>query len=275
MPARLIEDVFNQPELLTGYFDACILDQSGLHVQALQGVVNALAELPADRFNAQHHAIFVQLLTHPAWGGKGLAYNHSAERAGKPIRPLADLKEAWFLQLQQQYMGGGGQFLAGSRALFGQSLLVQACCKSMKKTVLTLRQAGRPYALISSEAREFLSSPEALGLEKNGNRQQAGYIFADGSLVIEHKDDRAPRIFDRFIISASTSAVGNQLMTRWKLFGQYVFGLPEQASAHCELLLNDTMRVQIPMSLVARAQELGLAKGFYYGADWMETWALN
>ena len=58
----------------------------------------------------------------------------------------------------------------------------------------------------------------------------AALFFADGSMVPEHKDDRAA-YFDRFILSASTSAQGGQLMTRWKLFGQYVFGLPEQAAA--------------------------------------------
>ena len=81
-------------------------------------------------------------------------------------------------------------------------------------------------------------------------------------MVLEHKDDRAPRIFDRFILSASTSAQGGQLMTRWKLFGQYVFGLPEQAAAHSELLLHDQVRLRVPLNLVAKAQSLGLAKAF-------------
>ncbi|RYZ83276.1 MAG: hypothetical protein EOO68_33200 [Moraxellaceae bacterium] len=273
MSTRLSHAVFTQPELLTGLFDACVLDGSAPHLEQLQEIIDALHQLPDHAFTPQTQTVLHQLLTHPAWGGRGLAYNHSAERLGQAARPLADLKETWFYQLQQHYAAGSGNFLAGSRVLFGQSQLVQACCRSLKKSITTLRQAGKPFAAVSTEAKEFLASPEAMALEKQGNRAQSGYIFADGSLVLEHKDDRAARIFDRFIISASTSANGGQLMTRWKLFGQYVFGLPEQLSAHAELLLSEQLRVRVPLTLVARAQDLGIAKGFYYGADWMETWA--
>ncbi|MFO1368842.1 MAG: hypothetical protein U1F46_07595 [Marinagarivorans sp.] len=272
MSSPLSHPVFTDPQLLTGLLDACILDGSSRHHAELQSIIDALHSAPEDSYSPQAQAVLMALLAHPAWGGRGLAYNHCAERLGQPVRPLADLKETWFHQLQQHFVGGSGHFLAGSRVLFGQSQLVQACSRSIKKTIGHLREAGKPFAAVTSEAKEFLASPEAMAMEKN-NHVQRGFIFADGSMVLEHKDDRAPRIFDRFILSASTSAQGGQLMTRWKLFGQYVFGLPEQAAAHSELLLHDQVRLRVPLNLVAKAQSLGLAKGFYYGAEWMETWA--
>jgi|GEM_PF-6471640 len=272
MPALLSHAVFTDPQLLTGLLDACVLDGSAAHQNELQGIIDALQQAPEDAFTPQAQAVLSELLAHPAWGGRGLAYNHCAQRLGQAQRPLADLKETWFHQLQQHFVGNSGHFLAASRVLFGQSQVVQACSRSMKKAIVNLRQAGKPFAAITSEAREFLASPEAMAMEKN-NHAQHGFIFADGSMLLEHKDDRAPRIFDRFILSASTSAQGGQLMTRWKLFGQYVFGLPEQAAAHGELLLHEQVRLRMPLNLVAKAQNLGLAKGFYYGADWMETWA--
>jgi hypothetical protein len=273
MSSPLNHPVFAQPDLLDGLFDACVLDGSAEHAAQLQAVIEALHQLPAEVFVPEASTVLQAVLTHPSWGGRGLAYNHSAERLGKGSRPLADLKETWFYQLQQHFAGGSGQFLAASRLVFGQSQLVQACSKSMKKTIASLRSAGKPFAALSTEAQEFLSSSEAMALEKQVNKVQSGFIFADGSLMLEHKDDRAPRIFDRFILTASTSANGGQLMTRWKLFGQYVFSLPEHASAECELLLGEQLRLRVPLALVAKAQELGIAKGFYYGADWMETWA--
>ncbi len=272
MSALLNHPVFSDPQLLTGLLDACVLDGSVSHQTELQAIVEALHQTPQEALTPQAQTVLTALLAHPAWGGQGLAYNHCAERLGQAVRPLADLKETWFHQLQQHFVGGSGHFLAGSRVLFGQSQLVQACSRSLKKTILGLRQAGRPFAAMTTEAKEFLASNDAMALEK-ANGSQSGFIFADGSLVLEHKDDRAPRIFDRFILSASTSAQGGQLMTRWKLFGQYVFGLPEHNAAFAELLLHEQVRLRLPLSLVAKAQNLGLAKGFYYGADWMETWA--
>lgn len=272
MSALLSHPVFTDPELLTGLLDACVLDGSISHQTELHGVIEALHQTPEEALTPQAQTVLRALLAHPAWGGRGLAYNHCAERLGQSARPLADLKETWFYQLQQHYVGGSGHFLAGSRVLFGQSQLVQACSRSIKKTITQLRQAGKPFAAVTSEAKEFLASNDAMAMEKN-NHAQRGFIFADGSMLLEHKDDRAPRIFDRFILSASTSAQGGQLMTRWKLFGQYVFGLPEHTGADAELLLHEQVRLRLPLNLVAKAQNLGLAKGFYYGADWMETWA--
>lgn len=272
MSALFTHPVFSGPELVHGLFDACVLDGSVEHAHELQTIIDALGKTAPQEFTSNAQVVLRELLAHPSWGGRGLAFNHSATRCGQPNKPLADLKETWFYQLQQHYTSGSGQFLAASRMVLGQSQLVQACCKSLKKTIANLRAAGKPFAAMSTEARDFLSSPEAIALEKQVNKVQSGFIFADGSLVIEHKDDRAPRIYDRFIISASTSASGGQLMTRWKLFGQYVFSLPEHATAECELLLSEQLRLRVPLALVAKAQELGIAKGFYYGADWMETW---
>ena len=272
MSVLLSHPVFTDPLLLTGLLDACVLDGSHSHQTEVQAIIEALHQTPEDALTSQAQTVLTALLAHPGWGGRGLAYNHCAERLGQAARPLADLKETWFYQLQQHFVGGSGHFLAGSRVLFGQSQLVQACSRSIKKSIISLRQAGKPFAAMTTEAKEFLASSDAMALEK-ANCSQRGFIFADGSMVLEHKDDRAPRIFDRFILSASTSANAGQLMTRWKLFGQYVFGMPEHGAACAELLLHEQVRVRIPLDLVAKAQNLGLAKGFYYGADWMEAWA--
>lgn len=273
MSALFTHPVFANPELLPGVFDACVLDGSITHGQELQAIINELVQAPAEGFTSDARTVLTGILAQPSWGGRGLAYNHSADRLGQANKPLADLKETWFYQQQQHYATGRGSFLAANRMLFGQSQWVQSSCRALKKTIANLRTNGKPFAAMSTEAREFLSSSEAMALEKQGNHVQKGFIFADGSLMLEHKDDRAPRIFDRFIISASTSAAGAQLMTRWKLFGQYVFSLPEHAQAQAELLLHEQVRVCVPLALAAKAQDLGLAKGFYYGVDWMETWA--
>jgi hypothetical protein len=273
MSAQFNHPVFATPELLHGLFDACVLDGSASCAQELQAIIGELAQAPADKFTANAHRVLAAILAHPAWGGRGLAYNHTADRLGQSNKPIADLKETWFYQQQQHYAQGRGSFLAANRMMFGQSQWVQACCRALKKTIANLRASGKPFAAMSTEARDFLSSNEAMNLEKQGNRVQTGFIFADGSLMLEHKDDRAPRTFDRFIISASTSAAGAQYMTRWKLFGQYVFSLPEHAQADAELLLHEQVRVRVPMALAAKAQDLAVAKGFYYGVDWIENWA--
>ena len=110
MSSPLSHPVFTDPQLLTGLLDACILDGSSRHHAELQSIIDALQAAPEDSYSPQAQAVLMALLAHPAWGGRGLAYNHCAERLGQPVRPLADLKRPGFISCSNILLAAAGTF---------------------------------------------------------------------------------------------------------------------------------------------------------------------
>jgi hypothetical protein len=252
---------------------AIVLQAHQESADMLQAAVDALAGLLAQGqpLSAEQQGFLHALCASPAWGGKDLAFNACAAACGLAQKPLADLKETWFAQLHSQFMSATGTQLAASRALFGQSALVQDTVRALKAYIKKEAAAGRQHAQVSTESAGFLTSNEALQLESRRNAARVGYLFADGSLVLEQHDPRPKRIYDRFIIQAHSHRQGPHWMTRWKITGRYLFGQPEHQNTQTLLPLGE-MAISVPLSLPQAAQDLGLARGFYYRLDWLDTW---
>ena len=78
------------------------------------------------------------LLAHPAWGGRGLAYNHCAERLGQPVRPLADLKRPGFISCSNILLAAAA-LLAGSRVLLASPNWYKPAAAVLKPLAICVR----------------------------------------------------------------------------------------------------------------------------------------
>lgn len=232
--------------------------------------------------------IFLQtLLTCPWWGGKEYGANESArfvnpnnaEQAPAPANRthcnIPDPAQVSLAQMAQHYVYGAGQYYPLSLPIYRDSLVVNDTVAGLRAYICELYTFKKPATLVATTDRAFLHSPHAKAIEKKRQLSQVqGYIFSDGTLMLEQKDPRILNVGNRFRITAMTSSLGVELMTHWRIEGTYRFETFDSGSVYTGLPLTDSYVLQVPSSLANHMVELGIAKPFRYFADWAERYPL-
>lgn len=227
------------------------------------------------------------LLTCPWWGGR----EHGANESKRFVDPEADAVEpigvnsaqqnvsdpaqVSLAQMAHHYVYGDGQYYPLSLPIYRDSLVVNDVVAALRAYICELYTFKKPATMVATTDRGFLHSAHAKTVEKKRQLSQVqGFIFSDGTLMLEQKDPRILNVGNRFRISAMTSSMGVHLMTRWRIEGTYRFETFADGGAKTGLPLTDDFVLQVPNSLADYMVALEIAQPFNYFADWAERYPL-
>lgn len=261
----------------------------------LQESLNHLSQKAANNavFTDDEKTFLTVVYTCPWWGGKnhglnettqlrnplgtshvdsGLGNGHSRDL---PLTNIADGAQLVLASMAQHYVLGEGRCYPVNVATYRNSSIVSDTLQALKDYICELSAYHRPTALIASTDRGFLQSKHAQKVEaKRKNTEVKGFIFNDGTLMLDQKDPRLINLGNRFRITAMTSPLGAHLMTRWRIEGTYRFENFMQGAAETGLPLSERYVLTIPSCLGVHLVALNIARPFDYFADWVERYPL-
>lgn len=222
------------------------------------------------------------LFTCPWWGGKEHGMNEvllQRDGAGLAseahLAPVSDRAQLWLAKMARHYIEGEGRCLPGELAVYRNASIVRDTVQALRSYICELYTFQKPATLVATTDRDFLQSKYAGKIESSRKSSETkGFIFKDGTMLLDQKDPRLINLGNRFKISAMTSAMGTQLMTRWRIDGKYQFENFAQGEAHTGLPLNEQLILLIPSCLGVYMAAQGLAQPYTYFADWVEFYPL-
>lgn len=292
----IIDKNFNLPPLLgsarsTHWQMALVAHQrSQQSLVLLQEAVNHLEEKARKKilFTEAEKTFLKALLESPWWGGKNNGFNQSklflnpdagiAEEKrtiseDPSVRNIEDLVQLHLGKLVHHYVNGGGQVYALELSVYRNSLIVRDTLFALKNYIRELFAFNKPATFVATDDLSFLKSAHAEKIEKRRLHSNAmGFIFVDGTLLLEQKDTRLRNLANRFKITAMTHQRGPLLVTRWRIEGCYRFA---PFGAHHEVLelpLEEGMGLKISSGLCNYMLGMGVACPFDYFADWSEQY---
>ena len=247
-----------------------------LHYKALQ-----------DELFSEQEIRFVQtLLTCPWWGGLEYGANQarcfdvpqgfeSLSISGGKAQNVTDPAQISLAQMAHHYVHGEGQIYPIRLPIYSNSIIVKDTIAALKSYICELYTFQKPATLITTADRGFLHSNYAKRVEqKRLQSDVSGYIFSDGTLLLEQKDPRILQVGNRFKISAMTSSMGVHLMTRWRIDGVYRFECVGEEDTYTGLPMTENLVLQVPNRLACHMAQLGAASAFNYFGDWVERYPL-
>lgn len=256
----------------------------------LQEVVNHLAEKARQEmlFTSAEKTFLVALLESPWWGGGNNGFNESklflnpngdvalAEQTisdSPSVRNIEDLMQLSLAKMIRHYLSGEGQLYALDLSVYRNSLIVKDAINALKNYIREQFAYNKPAVFLATDDMNFLKSSHAGKIEKNRLQTNTkGFIFTDGTLLLEQKDPRLRNIANRFKITAMTHPSGSALMSQWRIEGRYDFEPFTGNQEVMELSLTEDLRLQIPSGLCHHMASLGLACPFDYFASWSERY---
>lgn len=228
-----------------------------------------------------HEKNFLKVIfTCPWWGGKEHGLNEARRLESNPsqtnsVSPVSDSVQLALAQMARHYVEGAGQYYPLNLAVYRGSSIVRDTVNALRDYICELYTYQKPATVVSTTDGAFLKSKYAARVESVRRHSEVkGFIFKDGTLMLDQKDPRLITLGNRFRITALTSSMGSQLATRWRLEGTYQFENFTQGDAETGLPLNDHMVLSIPSCLGVHLVTLGVAKPFDYFADWTERYPL-
>lgn len=256
----------------------------------LQEVVNHLAEKARREmsFTSAEKTFLVALLESPWWGGQNNGFNESklflnpngdassAEQtisSSPSVRNIEDLVQLSLAKMMRHYISGGGQLYALDLSIYRNSVIVRDSINALKNYIREQFAYNKPAVFLATDDVNFLNSSHAGKIEKSRLQcDTKGFIFTDGTLLLEQKDPRLRNIANRFKISAMTHPVGPALMTQWRIEGRFDFESFAGNHEIMELPFTEDLLLQIPSGLCHHLAALGVARPFDYFASWSERY---
>jgi len=238
-------------------------------------------------FSEKEKSFLVTLFECPWWGGREYGLNQAHNYVGPEGKPASEicsrdervlnLKDPIQLSLAKMawhYVHGDGQYYPLSLPIYQQSRIVQDAISALKAYIAELHSLGKPCTFVSSADNEFLRSRYASSIEKDRLQTDVlGFIFNDGTLMLEQKDPRIVNAGNRFKISGLTHTTDTGLTTRWKIEGRYCFEYFDNGGSTF-LPLTEDLLLRIPYALSNYMVAMDIAKPFNYFAEWVERYEL-
>lgn len=254
----------------------------------LQEVVNHLTEKANQKkpFTPHEKSFLKVLYECPWWGGREYGFNESKKylnpdkkarkkmASGNPaVRNIADHVQVSLAKLAHHYVNGKGQCYPLNLLIYKNSVIVSDTIKALKNYIRELYAYNKPAVFVATDDKEFLSSLHAGKIEKKRRHSDVlGFIFNDGTLMLEQKDPRIRNIANRFKITAMTHLSGTVLTTRWRIEGVYHFEPFPGKQGTTGLPLTDTMVLGVPNSLSDYMASVELAAPFRYFTSWVDRY---
>lgn len=224
------------------------------------------------------------LYTCPWWGGKEFGVNETKDiltAGGEPIEqsgsvtPVADSLQVCLAQMARHYVHGKGQILALNVAIYQRASVVKDAVDALRDYIRELYTFKKPATQVSTTDVAFLASKYARQIESRRRHfDTKGFVFNDGTLILDQRDPRLLVLGNRFRITAMTSPMGTHLMSRWRVEGIYQFESFVEGPAETVLPLHDKLTLRLPSALGVSLMRQGLARPFNYFADWAERYPL-
>lgn len=251
----------------------------------LQESINHLSQKAKDNqpFDEYEKNFLRVLFTCPWWGGKEHGMNEvlvhqnilGSEQDSIQLSPVSDHIQLSLAKMAQHYVGGEGQRFPLELAAYKNSSIVKDAVKALRVYICELYTFKKPVTVVSTTDAGFLHSKHAEQIEKTRRASETkGFIFNDGTLMLDQRDARLINLGNRFKITGMTSAMETRLMTRWRIEGTYQFENFSQGEAETALPISDQLPLVIPSCLGVHMVALGIAQPFNYFADWVEHYPL-
>lgn len=256
----------------------------------LQESVNLLSEKVRNgsMLESDEASFVLALLLCPWWGGKdwGLSQTESFTSVDdgellKPVdetlpRNVADPLQMYTLQMHLHFCEGQGSLFAVSLPVFRNSLIVKDVVEALKKYALDASKRGSLNGLISTSDRGFLESSFAKGVEaKRKQSEIQGFLFSDGTMLLDQKDPRIMNVGNRFKIQMVSTKLAGFLSLQFRLEGLFKFESFDGLHGTTGLPLSDKHTLVIPNGLFASLASLGCVTPFKYFASWSDRVAAN
>ena len=142
----------------------------------------------------------------------------------------------------------------------------------MKGYIAEARRAGKNLKNIQSTDLSFYKSKHAAPLQKqNRNQHTSGSILADGGLIAEQVNVRLFYADNRFHLRSDTEVIKAGFFTKWSVRSLYDFS-PYPTTEYTHIPIRADMKLKLPDGLSHYMETIGIAKRFWYTADWHEHW---
>ena len=175
-------------------------------------------------------------------------------------------------KLALHYVHGGGGSLKLDPAVYQTSVIVRDATAAMKAYMLEQVALKKSIQSLKSTDPRFLRSKHAHALGKQSRDQNSqGVLLPDGALQAEQNNRRLHYADNRFHLEATTHQAGQGFVTRWSVNSLYDFE-PYPSPYYTSIPIPNTGKLKLPDGLSNYMEKLGIAKRFWYTAEWTEAW---
>lgn len=239
-----------------------------------------------NRFTTEEKAFLKVVYTCPWWGGREHGLNEAKRQVDyqvpegdvldASVKPVADGVQVALAAMARHYVQGGGRYYPANVGIYQRASVVKDTLDALRAYIRELYTFKRPVTRVSTTDADFLGSKYARQVEaRRRHCDTRGFIFKDGTLMLDQLDPGLIALGNRFRITAMTSSLGTHLMTRWRVEGTYRFECFAQGSAETLLPLHADLPLKLPSILGVHLAEQGVAQPFNYFADWAERYLLT
>jgi hypothetical protein len=204
-------------------------------------------------FTGNEKEFLVNLYESLGWGGVALGTFEAAK-------------------LARHYVHGGGGSLRLDPAVYQTSVIVQDGAVAMKAYIREQHALKKSIQSLNSADPRFLRSKHAHALQKPFRDQYTqGVILPDGALQAEQNNRRLHYSDNRFHLGALTHQARQGFVTRWSVNSLYDFE-PYPSQYYTVIPVPNAGMLKLPDGLSNYMEKLGIAKRFWYMAEWSEPW---
>ena len=180
-------------------------------------------------------------------------------------------------KLANHYVNGDGKLLLlDDPSVYEDSVIVTDTIKALKPYIADRHQQGKFIALVKTTDHDFQRSKFATHLLKGKRNQdtQGHLIPNDGALMTEQNNRRLKYADNRFHLEASTSLVKDGFVTKWSISSLYDFAdySDKKEGNNVTHIPMSPKPLSLPDGLSNHMEKIGIAKKFWYRAEWSEIW---
>ncbi len=167
------------------------------------------------------------LFDNPWWGGSTFGLNQSLSWSGRPealnvqgAQPKRgnddDEKQIAVVSMLRHFFEGHGQLYAANLRCYQSSIVVMEVVAAFKKIIYERQVQKKPITRLSTQDGSFLNSKFGMDVESSRRSLNTrGYIFSDGTIMMEQKYTGLNNFKNRFVMEALTTKMGQMYNTQW------------------------------------------------------------
>jgi LysM repeat protein len=186
------------------------------------------------------------------------------------------LKEA--AQLANNYVNGDGNTKANpfviDSEVYRTSKIVIATMEVMKQFILEQKKYNRQFSPLQCDNPHLRSRPYAKQLLRMNYRTE-GKMKSSGVLEAAQNNQRLHKTDGHFYLQAISKSLPNKsIETIWRVESLYDFE-PFEKHDYYTIIPLGAHNLKLPDGLSEYMTKIGVAKAFWYKAEWSEVWEAN
>jgi len=235
--------------------------ESSQDLKILQEALNyltckAMAKLD---FSADEKEFLKEIYEAFWWGGQYKGYKEAAQLANHYVNGIGNTKANPFNLDPEVYK---------------TSKIVIATTTAMKQFIKEQKNKNKPINKIQCDNAQFRSQPYTRQLFRMNYRTE-GKMKSSGVLEAAQSNHRLHKTDGHFYLQALTSILPNKkLKTIWRIESYYDFEPFEKHDYYTNIPLGSS-NLKLPDGLSEYMTQIGVAKEFWYKAEWTEEWQAN